>query len=221
MSFSCLYQLDCFWLQGMDIQKAVLKQLFLSQWTGSLEALLPGLTPQLKGCQELSVFLLCHCSYGHCGASRSKEAATVLLSHLHSAKCREERGKNRAKRDLFLFHLVKESNLPTTFLYILLVNTGSYSSIRTVPGMRFYGWFGCVRIHPPAPRAGHITTQINWECVEKKDRAASSFGRRAGLCRGNSRWRKQNPSFLAANGSWNETAWGQSRFCHSLLAVWP
>ena len=96
--------------------------------------------------------------------------------HTFTLQNAEKKGKNRAKRDLFLFHLVKESNLPTTFLYILLVNTGSYSSIRTVPGMRFYGWFGCVRIHPPAPRAGHITTQINWECVEKKDKAASSFG---------------------------------------------
>lgn len=159
----------------MDIQKAVLKQLFLSQWTGSLEALLLGLTPQLKDCQKLSVFLLCHCSCGHCGASRSKEAATVLLSHLHSTKCPEERRKDRAKRALCLFHLIKESHFPTTFLYILLVNTGSYSSVRTVPGMRFCGWFGCVRIHPPAPRAGHTATRISWECVEKKDRAASSF----------------------------------------------
>lgn len=166
-----------------------------------------GLTPWLKGCQKLSVFLLCHCSCGHCGASRSKEAATVLLSHLHSIKRQEERGKNRAKRALCLFHLIKESYLPTTLLYILLVNTGSYASIRTIPGMRFCGWFGCVRIHPPAPRAGNTATQTSWECVEKKDGAASSF-LGAWVCRGNTRWRKQNPS-LVANGSWSETAWGQ------------
>ena len=137
--------------------------------------LLPGLTPWLKGCRKLCVFLLCHCSCGHCGASRPKEAATALPSHLHSVKRQEERGKNRAKRALCLFHLITESHLPTTLLYILLVNTGSYASLRTIPGMRFCGWFGCVRIHPPAPRAGHTATQTCWECVEKKDGAASSF----------------------------------------------
>ena len=112
---------------------------------------------------------------GYCSASRSKEAARALLSHLHSTRHQEEGRKCRGKRALCLFHLIRESNLPTTLLYISLVNTGSYASVRRVPGMRLCGWLRPMRIHTPSPRAGHTATQTNWESVEKEDRAMLSF----------------------------------------------